>query len=113
MESNMEFSFHRVELEERILHCLRKFYRLAASLSLEFELSNSVGAALTSCHAQANVYGTVLGLLFNASAINREGTIVCIKWYDLLFQMVERIAVIKCFHQSLLPVVRVSEQIQD
>ena len=42
MESNVEVRFHRVELEEWILHSLRKFDWLAASLALKSELSNSV-----------------------------------------------------------------------
>ena len=47
MESNVEVRFQSLELEERILHCLRKFDWLAASLSLISELSHSVSATLT------------------------------------------------------------------
>jgi hypothetical protein len=42
MESDVDVSFHRVELEEWILHSLRKFDWLAASLPLKSELSHSV-----------------------------------------------------------------------
>ena len=42
MKGNMELSFHRVKLVEWLLHRLRKFNLLAASLSLESELNHSV-----------------------------------------------------------------------
>ena len=113
MEGNDEFLFHRVELEEWIVISLRKFNWLAASLSLESELSNSIQVAPVWCHPQANAYETVLGLLLNASTINREGSTGCTKLYGLRFLLVERIGVIKTFYQSLLTVVRISEQIQN
>jgi hypothetical protein len=59
MESNVEVSFHRVELPELILHSLRKLDWLAASLSLKSELSNSVYEPFAWRFDQTNVYATI------------------------------------------------------
>ena len=56
MKSNVEIRFHRDDLKEWILHSLRKFDWLIASLSLKSELSNSIEVII---FTQANLDGTV------------------------------------------------------